>query len=95
MGANERLVVELPTDLVAGLRQAMQCAGFASESELVEFLLRTWCGESGADEPDLETLRAFVAEGMADAEAGRLVPAEDVYARVRQQIEAVATNKGR
>lgn len=95
MGMTERLVVELPSDLVAGLRQAMQSAGFASESELVEFLLRTWCGESAIEEPDVETLRAFVAEGIADADAGRLVPAEDVYARLRERIKAVAASKAR
>jgi hypothetical protein len=43
------------------------------------------------DEPDLETLRACVAEGIADA--GRLSDAEDVYARLRAHIEAIATSK--
>jgi predicted transcriptional regulator len=47
------------------------------------------------DETDLETLRACVAEGIADADAGRLCEAEDVYARLRAHIEAVATNNTR
>jgi predicted transcriptional regulator len=47
------------------------------------------------DEPDLEILRACVAEGIADADAGRLSDAEDVYARLRAHIEAIATSKTR
>ena len=49
----------------------------------------------GVDEADLETLRACVAAGIADADAGRLCEAEDVYARLRAHIEAIATNKTR
>jgi predicted transcriptional regulator len=45
------------------------------------------------DEADLETLRACVAEGIADADAGRLCEAEDVYARLRAHVEAIATSK--
>jgi predicted transcriptional regulator len=47
------------------------------------------------DATDLETLRACVAEGIADADAGRLSEAEDVYARLRAHIEAIATSKTR
>jgi predicted transcriptional regulator len=45
------------------------------------------------DEADLETLRACIAEGIADADAGRLCEAEDVYARLRAHVEAIATSK--
>jgi hypothetical protein len=47
------------------------------------------------DETDLGTLRACVAEGIADADAGRLSEAEDVYARLRAHIEAIAASKTR
>lgn len=95
MATMERLVIELPSDLVKGLRSAMQSAGFESESELFEFLLRQWRGEYEIEEPDIETLRAFVAEGIADADAGRVVPAEQVYAELRGRIKAIAANKER
>jgi hypothetical protein len=45
------------------------------------------------DEAELETLRACVAEGIADADAGRLSEAETAYARLSGHIEAIATNK--
>ena len=95
MATTERLVIELPSDLMAGLRESIRTGAFASESEAIEMLLRTWYGPQGSEEPDIETLRAFVAEGIADADAGRVSDAEEVYARVRERIEAVAAKKSR
>jgi len=45
------------------------------------------------DETDPKTMRACVAEGVADADAGRLSEAEVVYARLRAHIEAIARSK--
>jgi Arc/MetJ-type ribon-helix-helix transcriptional regulator len=95
MATREQLVIDLPSDLVAGLRDAVRSGAFASESEVLETLLRSWQGDGGVEEADIETIRAFVAEGLADSEAGRVSKAEDVYARVRARIEAVAANKSR
>ena len=95
MGAMERLVLDLPSDLVVAVRNSVRSGAFASESEAIEVLLRTWYGPEGMEEPDIETLRAFVAEGIADADAGRLVPAEEVYARLRERIRAIAASKAK
>ena len=95
MAATERLVVDLSSDLVTAVRDAVQTGAFASESDVLEAILRAWHGEDAAAEPDIETLRAFVAEGIADADAGRVSDAEEVYARVRARIEAVASDKKR
>jgi Arc/MetJ-type ribon-helix-helix transcriptional regulator len=95
MGATERLVVELPADLVAGLRASVRSGAFGSESEAVEVLLRTWYGDDSLQDADLKTLRSFVGEGIADAEAGRLSDAEDVYTRVLAHIDELAVQKGK
>ena len=95
MGTTERLTIELPSHLVEGLRESIRSGAFASESEAIEALLRSGYGNEGFEEPDIETLRAFVAEGIADADAGRVHDAEDVYARVRARIEAIAAAKSR
>jgi antitoxin ParD1/3/4 len=95
MGTTERLVVELPSDLVAGLRASVRSGAFGSESEAVEMLLRTWYGDDSVHEPDIKTLRAFVAEGIADAEAGRLSGAEEVYTRVLARINELAVQKAK
>lgn len=95
MGTTERLVVELPSDLVEGLRDSIKAGAFASESQAIEVLLRSWYGSDDVGEPDIETLRAFVAEGVADADAGRLHEAEEVYARVRARIAEIAASKSK
>jgi antitoxin ParD1/3/4 len=90
MGTTERLVVDLPSDLVAAVRSVVQSGVFSSESEVLEAVLRAWHG--GAEEPDIETLRAFVAEGIADADAGRLVDAEEMFERLRARYRAIAAD---
>jgi Arc/MetJ-type ribon-helix-helix transcriptional regulator len=95
MRTTERLVVDLPSDLVAGLRASVRSGAFGSESEALEVLLRTWYGDEGAAEPDIETLRAFVAEGVADVDAGRTSDAEEVYARVLARIDEFAAQKAK
>jgi antitoxin ParD1/3/4 len=80
MASTERRVVELPSELVAALRHAVQTGPFASESELLTSLLRAWQGDDHLTDEELEDLRAAVAEGLADMEAGRLVDADEVHA---------------
>ena len=93
MGTTERLTVELPSHLVAGLRQSVQSGDFSSESEAIETLLRTWYGPEGVEEPDLETLRAFVAEGLAEADAGKFIDADEVHAELRAKIKSIADRR--
>ena len=93
MGTNERLTIELPSHLVAGLRQSVRSGAFSSESEAIATLLRTWYGPEGVEEPDLETLRAFVAEGLAEADAGKFIDADEMHAELRARIKAVADRR--
>ena len=93
MGTTERLVLDLPSELVAAVRHEVESGAFASESEAIEVLLRNWFGSDEMEEPDVETLRAFVAEGIADADAGRIIDAEEVHAGLRARIKAVADRR--
>jgi antitoxin ParD1/3/4 len=95
MGTTEKLVVELPSELVKGLRDSVRSGAFASESEAIETLLRSWYGPDGVEEPDLETLRAFVAAGIADADAGNFVDADEVFGRLRQRYSASVADRKR
>jgi antitoxin ParD1/3/4 len=90
MSKTERLAVDLPSHLLASLRESVRSGAFASESEAVEVLLRGWYGDEGTEEPDINTLRAFVSEGVADVEAGRIVDASETYARVLARIDEFA-----
>ena len=93
MGTTERLVLDLPSYLVASLRESVRSGAYPSESAAIEELLVTWYGSEGTEEPPVELLRAFVAEGAADADAGRMSDAEDVYKRVFDRIDTLATTK--
>lgn len=94
MRTTEQLVVDLPSDLVAAVREEVRSGAFVSESEAIEALLRSWFGSESPQEPDIETLRAFVAEGIAEADAGRIVDADEVHAEVRARIATIADRRG-
>jgi antitoxin ParD1/3/4 len=93
MGSTERLVVELPSDLVAALRHAVKKGPFASESELLTSLLRTWQGDDELSEAELEEVRAAVAEGLADVEAGRVVDADEMFEELRARYSAMIPDR--
>ena len=93
MGTTERLTVDLPSELVEGLRDSIKAGAFSSESQVIEVLLRSWYGPDDVGEPDIETLRAFVAEGLAEADAGNLIDADQVHAELRARIKAIADRR--
>jgi Arc/MetJ-type ribon-helix-helix transcriptional regulator len=93
MASTERLVVDLPSHLVAVLRESVRSGVYPSESAAIEELLAAWYGPEGTKEPPIEMLRAFVAEGIADSDAGRVSGAEDVYTRVIAQIDSLEASK--
>jgi antitoxin ParD1/3/4 len=90
MGAIVRFTVDLPADLVSDMRKAVQDGDFASESEMIRRLWEAWRVGDEFQGEELEEVRAAVAEGIADVEAGRVVDAEEVHAELRARIKAIA-----
>jgi antitoxin ParD1/3/4 len=90
MGTTERVVLDLPAELVATLRMIVESGQFASESELVSEVLQSYYGPDDLDERELADVRAAVAEGIADADAGRVVDADEVHAELRARIKKIA-----
>lgn len=87
--STERVVLELPSELAATVRAAVESGDFGSENEFVAALVRLYREAGGVEkDEDIETLRAFVAEGLADANAGRLRHADEVYETVLSRISA-------
>jgi antitoxin ParD1/3/4 len=78
MTTTERLVLDLPSDLVASIRGAIQRGDFSSESEAVSIILRTWSDEDLA-ESDAKTIRGLVAEAVAEIDAGHGIDADEVF----------------
>jgi len=93
MSTTERLVLELPADLVAMLRTIVKSGAFASESELVGTVLQAWWGPDDLTEKELDEVRSLVAEGLAEADAGRFIDADEVHAELRARIRAIADRR--
>jgi Arc/MetJ-type ribon-helix-helix transcriptional regulator len=93
MNATERLVLELPADLVATLRAIVKSGAFASESDLVSTVLQAWYGADDFSEEELDEVRAVVAEGLAEADAGKFIAADEVHAELRARIKAIADRR--
>ncbi len=93
MNATERLVLELPADLVATLRTIVKSGAFTSESELVSTVLQAWYGSDDLSEKELDEVRTAVAEGLAEADAGKFIDADEVHAELRARIKAIADRR--
>jgi Arc/MetJ-type ribon-helix-helix transcriptional regulator len=85
----ERLLVELPADLVAALRQTVRSGAFASEGEVIAAVFGACFGDQSVSEKEIEEVRARVAEGLADVQAGRLVDADDLHDRLQARYRAM------
>ena len=92
MATTERLVVDLPSDLVAMLRDAVQRGDFSSESEALSAILRFWSG-NGELEEGVDYLREVIAEGLAEADADDVIDADEVHAELRARVKAVADRR--
>lgn len=90
MDTTERLVLDLPKELVDKLRERVASGEFQSESQAVEAVLKeSYPAEDKLSPDELEEVRAAVAEGIADADAGRLHDADEVFAALKARYEAM------
>ena len=83
MSAIERMTITIPAEMAATLRQTVAGGEYASTSEVVREALREWTRHRDAERRDLETLRAAIRAGD---ESGPAIPAEEVFAELRQMI---------
>lgn len=60
---------------------------FASLEEAIEILVREdQAAHDDLDQADLAWARSYLAEGLADVEAGRTMPADEVHAELRTRF---------
>jgi Arc/MetJ-type ribon-helix-helix transcriptional regulator len=93
MDTRERLVLDLPAELVAKLRERVALGDFRSESEAVETILKFHFVDDDLEAGELDDIRAAVAEGAADVDAGRVYEADAVHAELRARIKAYAARQ--
>ena len=83
MSETEQITVSLPRDVVERVRRAVQAGEYASVAEAVEAAVVLWDAQQHGEEPDTETLRQMVAEGLA---SGQPIDANDVFSALNARL---------
>ena len=83
MAAIERISITLPAEMAAALRRTVEGGQYASTSEIIREALREWTRKRDDERRDLDALREAVRVGD---ESGAGVPADEVFAELRQLI---------
>jgi len=81
-----QMTVTLTDELEKFVRDKVREGAFATPSEYIRDLVRTRYLAEHDRAARLKALDAALAEGLADAEAGRLVPVGEAFARVRAAL---------
>lgn len=78
MQAAEKLSITLPAEMVRVIREKVSTGAYGSNSEIIREALRGWMER----ERRLEMLDRAIAQGVADAEAGRTQEIDEVRAEI-------------
>jgi antitoxin ParD1/3/4 len=83
------LNVSLPPELEARVRQKVESGLYGSASEVIREALRLFEAYENARAATLTSLRADIAQGMADIDAGRVgeTDPEEIKRRGRQLLQ--------
>ncbi len=82
----EKLSITLPAEMARLVREKVSSGAYGSASEVIRTALRGWM----EDEKRLKVLDDAIAEGIADAKAGRVQSIDEVRAILRAAKEASA-----
>jgi antitoxin ParD1/3/4 len=89
MAKLERITVTMPEEMAAKLRAAVDAGEYATTSEIVRETVRAWASERDREDADNATIRALLDK----ARASGVVPADEVFARVREHVAKVAAEE--
>jgi antitoxin ParD1/3/4 len=78
--------ISLTPDLDDAIQRRIASGRYASQSEVIRAALRMLERDEEERERKLAALDAAIARGIADAEAGRIMPLDDAFARVRKEL---------
>jgi antitoxin ParD1/3/4 len=87
MSETEQITIALPRAMLDRLRGAVAAGQYASIAEAVETAMILWDADQHAPEPDVQTLRRLVDEGLA---SGEPLDAGEVFAALRARLSAPA-----
>jgi antitoxin ParD1/3/4 len=78
MQAAEKLSITLPAEMVRVIRDKVSTGAYGSNSEIIREALRGWMER----ERRMELLDQAIAQGIADAEAGRTQEIDEVRTEI-------------
>jgi antitoxin ParD1/3/4 len=78
--------ISLTPDLDDAIQRRIASGRYASQSEVIRAALRVLERDEEERARKLAALDAAIARGIADAEAGRVIPLDDAFARIRKEI---------
>jgi antitoxin ParD1/3/4 len=78
----EKLSITLPAEMVRVIREKVASGAYGSNSEVIRDALRGWLERDRR----LAVLDTAIANGIADAEAGRVQPIETVRKDLRTRL---------
>lgn len=81
-----QMTVTLTRELEQYVREKVREGAFATPSEYIRDLVRERYLAERDQAAKLRALDAALAQGIADAEAGRVVPVGEAFARIRARL---------
>jgi antitoxin ParD1/3/4 len=87
--------VDLTPDLENDIRRRLDSGAYASEVEVIRAGLRALDRDDEERARRLAELDASIARGIADADAGRVHPADHVFSELRRRTQQKADTGGR
>ncbi len=88
-----QMTVTLTRELEQYVRSKVREGAFATPSEYIRDLVRARYLAEQEKDAKLRALDAALAEGIADAEAGRVVPVKEAFARIRAALAMTDESK--
>ena len=82
-----QMTLTLTPELEQFVREETRRGAFASNSEYIRTLVRERYVQASERAAKLESLDTALARGLADAEAGRVVPLEEAFRRLRPELK--------
>jgi antitoxin ParD1/3/4 len=87
--------VDLTPDLENAIQRRLDSGAYKSDVEVIRAGLRALDRDDEEKARRLARLDASIARGIADADAGRVHPADQVFSELRQRIQQKADTRGR
>jgi antitoxin ParD1/3/4 len=84
----------LPPDVDEAIRRRVASGQYASPDEVVRAALRALDRDEEEKARKLAALDAAIERGIADADAGRVHPADEVFTELRTKYKRMAENQG-